>query len=245
MVDQKSQVLFVIGPQRSGTTWVYSFLQQQPDGVYLDRLEKENYHFARSSNRKPSVNRSWLLSRITGAKEVRLCADVCSTYFGHPEAIERILASFPEAKFAYIDRDEESRRKSFSAHRRFNVLSSWILGYKISWKLYERQADFDGFEAWIKKRVPEDRTCVLKFDDLSRDGGEIWISQLEQLTGIEFASVNMGVVNKSRSAASNLRRILFVGVRLLQAMRVHIFIKRAKLWFKGSEFRSAKEGGVL
>jgi hypothetical protein len=244
MVEKKSQVLFVIGPQRSGTTWIYSFLQRQPKGVYLDRLEKENYHFARPSRRSAELNRAWLLKRITGSEDVQLCVDVCSTYFGHPDAVERILASFPEAKFVYIHREEEGRRKSFAAHRGFNALSAWILGYKISWKLYERQADFKGFDSWIKERIPADRICVLDFEDLKRDGGKTWVSSISELTERQFADVNMGVVNQSRSGAGRLKRVLFVGVRFVQAMRVHILIKRVKLWLKGSNLRSAKQGGV-
>lgn len=124
MDDSSDRFLFVIGPQRSGTTWLYSFLKEQPDGIYLDRLEKENYRFSRGASKDSKAQRAWFLNRITGTGPVRLCADVCSTYFGHPEDVESILASFPTAKFVYIRRDEASRRKSFEAHRGFNALSA-------------------------------------------------------------------------------------------------------------------------
>ena len=38
--------LFVVGPQRTGTSWIYEYLASEP-GVYLDRSRKENYFFDR------------------------------------------------------------------------------------------------------------------------------------------------------------------------------------------------------
>ena len=245
MDDASCPFLFVIGPQRSGTTWLYSFLKEQPEGIYLDRLEKENYRFSNPSSKSPEAERVWFLNRISGEGPVQLCADVCSTYFGHQHCVEAILASFPEAKFIYIRRDEASRRKSFAAHRGFNALSAWILGYNISWKLYERQADFDGFDAWMKTRLPEDKLRVLDFADLKADGGESWVAAMTDLTGVSFQPIQQGVVNKSRKDASLLRRVMFIGVRLIQATRVHILIRQIKMRSSHPELSSAAKRGVL
>jgi len=237
-------ILFVIGPQRSGTTWIYDAFVHQDEGLYLDRLEKENYHFSKRAGRSAEAQRRWLLKRITGRGEARLCVDVCSTYFGHPQAVEGILAAFPEARFAYIRRDEAGRRKSFEAHRRFNARTAWLIGYEISWALYEKQSDFDGFDAWMKERLPAERLAVLEFEDLKRDGGETWMAQLSALTGCAFGPGSEGVVNASRGEPGLLRQLLFVGVRLVQATRVHIYLRALKARLTQSDFASAHTRGV-
>jgi len=242
--EPTQQFLFVIGPQRSGTTWIYSFLRNQSSGVYLDRLEKENYRFSRTSTAKAKHDRSWFLNRISGIGDVTLCADVCSTYFGHVDCIERILASFPEAKFVYIRRDETSRRKSFEGHRDFNGLSTWILGYEISWDLYNRQSKYDEFDTWMKNRLNPNQFRALEFADLKKDGGTAWISSISELTSVKFEPVQQGVVNKSRKDKGLPRRIFFVFVRLIQATRIHIFLRWLKARIRKTNLTSARKRGA-
>lgn len=244
MNGNENRFLFVIGPQRAGTTWLYSFLAAQSSDVFLDRLEKENYFFSRYARRSAAHQRQRFLARITGRGTPRLCADVCSTYFAHRDTVEGILAAFPEARFAYIHRDEAARRKSFAAHHAFNKLSVWILGYEISWALYEKQADFLAFETWLQTRVPQDRRCRLDFDDLTTNNGKAWTDALSDMMDVTFEPVNLGVVNKSRQSMSKLKRVLFVGVRLVQATRLHILVKAIRQRLTVSDFKTAAEAGA-
>jgi hypothetical protein len=245
MSDEQQKFLFVIGPQRSGTTWLYSYLAAQPSGIFLDRLEKENYFFSKRARENASHQRTRFLNRISGSGAPTLCADVCSTYFGHPAVIEGILAAFPEAKFAFIQRDETARRKSFASHRAFNRLSAWTIGYEISWDLYKKQADFDGFEEWLKTRVPADRLCKLYFSDLEAAGGAAWVRAIEQLMNVQLEALDLGVVNKTRKKEGLFKPISFMGVRLVQATRIHILIRHVKNLLISSDYITATKGGVV
>lgn len=218
--------LFVIGPQRSGTTWLYEYFLSQEESVFIDRVEKENYFFAKKTKDNPSQKRKKFLGKLLGYGKPEFLVDVCSTYFGHPDAILNILECFPNAKFAYIYRPEKSRKKSFTEHRKFNQLSAWILGYGVSWKLYNVQSKFDEFEVWLKENVPNDKLCRLEFADLVSSKGQIWVEKLETFTNFKLNEISLGVINKSRKDAPFYKRILFVGVRMIQYTRVHIYIKR-------------------
>ena len=226
MEDIEKIYLFVIGPQRSGTTWLYEYFSAEQKNVFIDRVEKENYFFAKKTNRSANYNRERFLGRLFGYGKPKFIVDVCSTYFGHPDAILRILECFPDAKFVYIHRDEEARKKSFSEHRKFNQLSAWLLGYIISCELYYVQSKFDKFEGCLKDNVPQDKLLRLEFTDLVRSGGQDWIESIETFTDFKLNEVSLGIINKSRKDVSLLKRILFIGVRMIQYTRVHIYIKR-------------------
>ena len=227
--------LFVIGPQRSGTTWLYEYFSTEQQNVFIDRVEKENYFFAKATKRNSVQSKDKFLKKLSGHGQADLLVDVCSTYFGHPKAILRILECFPNAKFAYIYRPENSRKKSFTEHRKFNQLSAWILGYGISWKLYHLQSRFDEFEGWLKENIPSDRLCRLEFSDLVSSKGQRWIETIEAFTHFKLDEVSLGVVNKSRKDAAVFKRVLFMGVRMIQYTRVHIYIKRFLLMKKNPE----------
>lgn len=245
MNSLSNRFLFVIGPQRTGTTWLYSLFASQPKGVFIDRLEKENYLFNRCSGRSIKKRRKMYLKRLSGKGAPKIFIDVCSTYFGHPDAIERILECFPNARFAYIHREEKARKKSFSEHREFNLMAAWIIGYNVSWPLYEKQARFDEFEGWLKNRIPPEQLCRLEFSDLKTTDGQVWVETLEDFTGAHFNSLSQGVVNESRKNASFMKRLFFVGVRLIQAARIHILLRKIKMKLSYSGIQCGLKGFEL
>ena len=222
--------LFVIGPQRTGTTWIYQLLARQVDGLQLNRIEKESYFFAREKKLSAEKSRSKFLSSMSGESEPKIYADVCSTYFGHLDAVKRILKLFPDAKFVFVKRDEATRKKSFAEHRKFNQLASWIIGYNISWALYERQSKYDNFVTEIKTLVPEERLLELNFNDLKESNGKAWAQALDGFLDFHIQIITIGHVNKSRANSSFMKRLFYLGVRLIQATRIHVAVKHLKHW---------------
>ena len=223
--------LFVIGPQRAGTTWIYQLLCQQPEGVFIDRIEKENYFFVEPVAATNEAYQNRFLSKLSGQGEPQLYADVVSTYFGHPEIIKRILMTFPQAKFVYIYRDEEERKKSFTEHREFNKLAVSIIGYIVSWELYEKQSKFDTHVSELKTLVGPEQLLQLNFEDLKKSNGADWTNALNHFLDFDVTHQDLGQVNKSRADSSLLKRLAYVGIRLIQATRVHIVWKRMRARF--------------
>ena len=220
-----TETIFVIGPQRSGTTWVYRLLEMQEAGIAIDRVEKENYVFSRPRPADPVTRRDRFLARLTGSGPIVLNADVCSTYFGDEAALRRIVESFPNARFIYIHRDEPGRRRSFETHRHYNRFGLWFIGETIGWATYRQQADFAGAEATLHRVVSPDRTLRLDFDDLKVEGGRCWVEALEAFTGVALPKRPEGAVNTARSAESLPRALAIGGYRLVQRLRLHIPVR--------------------
>ncbi|MEM9564343.1 MAG: glycosyltransferase [Actinomycetota bacterium] len=232
--------LFVVGPQRTGTSWIYEYLAAQP-GVYLDRSRKENYFFDRSRPATPTGDRRRLLSRFEGSGPARLLADVNPIYLGRRPALERLLAAFPEARLVVIDRDDTDRRRSYRLHQDFNRASSRALGLLGADNLYVSEGDRlaqQDFEANVTELSallgstaadgrlgsdapdgsgPRPRLLRLAYDDLATDGGTTWVEQLARFVDVDLAVPNLGTVYATRTSRGPASRLAAVPVRAAQA----------------------------
>lgn len=74
-----------VGPQRTGTTWMYKMLQQHPDLCLPDTV-KETMFFDRYYERGVE----WYSQYFRHARPDQLCGEVAPTYFGHARVPERI-----------------------------------------------------------------------------------------------------------------------------------------------------------
>lgn len=219
------KIVFVIGPQRSGSTWIYRLFASQKQGFYIDRLVKENYFFTRDHPQTEDELRRKFLNKLTGQGPLRSYVDVCSTYFGHPECIDRICAVFPDAKFVYTFRDPDSRRASFEKHHNLHRLSRRLGGANVSWGLFDRQAQFEECEVQLREQIAPENLLRLEFSDLKSSGGEIWITRLAEFLDAEIEPLNLGVVNMGVTNPSFLRHVEILLKRLAQKMRLNLLIR--------------------
>lgn len=227
-----TNIVFIIGPQRTGTSWLFEQLNSQKEGVYIDRIGLENEFFFKQ--RPSKKGRDKFLKKLSGKGSPTLYSDVCSLYFGHLEPIRNILSCFPEAKFVYIHRDEADRKKSFDEHRHFNRFSSKILGYNISPELYKTQSQYDSYCKSLIDLVGQSNCLELRFSDLKKTNGEKWIEELSLFTNTELVYFNKGVINASKKNSSLLKRILFIPIRLMQKLKIQFLLKKIKLLFTKS-----------
>jgi len=218
--------LFVVGPQRSGTTWIYELLATQDEEIYLDRIEKENYFFARNRRGSVEKNRARFIQKLSGSGEKRVHADVCSTYLGDEMALTRIAEAFPDALVVYINRDEAARRRSFEQHRRFNRFGLWAIGDTIDWKTFDRQSDIQECEAQIRTIFPEKNLLRLEFEDLKRDDGQPWVDALEKFVGMPLSPLPPGAINASRNSDSLPKALMVAAYRVVQRTRLHILAQQ-------------------
>lgn len=225
--------LFVVGPQRAGTTWIYNLLATQDSGVYMDRLEKENYFVNKFSHDEPRVLRRRYLKRMMGNGPPMLGADVCPVYFGDAGGIEVLNRAFPDALFVAVQRDRGSRADSFMAHRHVNKFGAQLLRWAgdplyVGNSHFERQSRYDQGITHLLDTVGAERFLALSYEDLVTDGGSRWSEQLSNFTGLELHYSDQGLVNASRSSYSVPRRVLLGGLRVLQHLRFHIPLRKLK-----------------
>lgn len=222
-----TEILFVIGPQRTGTTWIYRLLAGQSSGLYIDRVVKENEYFFKENDANKFTK------RLSGSGDVKLYADVCSLYFGHINCVKNILTAFPHAKFIVIKRNEDERLESFKEHKNFNNYSSMILGYRISDELYQKQSNFDEFLLSLREIASTDKVLVLDFEELERNEFA-WVEKISKFSDYDLTPLKLGVVNESRRGSSFIKRLAFVPIRILQHFKIHLLLRKLKLFLKGS-----------
>jgi hypothetical protein len=92
--------------------------------------------------------------------------------------------------------------------------------------LYQRQADFEAFEHWLRDNVPASQLCRLEYSDLLSSGGAIWTSTLSDFTGVDLGAPKASVVNAGKLSPSLAKRMFILLVRLVQKTRLHIGVKR-------------------
>jgi len=93
---------FVIGPPRTGSTWLYEALNHH---TLLPKLTKEtrffDTHFHRGFN--------WYRAHYPRANNGRIIGEVAPTYFASAEARERIARAVPQARVVCVFRDPVER----------------------------------------------------------------------------------------------------------------------------------------
>jgi len=175
---------FIIGVQKSGTTWLWEMLEQHP-GTSLP-AEKEIHYFG--STELFAKGDDWYYSYFSGLDPDKATGEASTSYFYDripywynksdqiefdeslpplPESIDR---KFPDAKFIVILRDPVRRAISAYSHWMKQGNLSPTLGLKriatempkmriIEFGLYAKYLD-----AWMKQ-IPADRFRVILFEE--------------------------------------------------------------------------------
>lgn len=184
--------IFHIGPQKSGTTWLYEALKQHPQisTSAQDSVHYFDLHFCHGE--------SWYASQIKSNKG-NLLFDPTYTYIRAIDAPKRIFHHNPNAKIILTARNPLERAFSHYWHEkkkdRFNFSFS------------ETLENYDLFSNWIEpgfyashlKRFleyfPENQILVMFFDDLQNDPHAFY-RQLCTFCSIdmEFMPLNLNAV---------------------------------------------------
>jgi hypothetical protein len=111
-----------VGPQRTGTTWVYEMLLQHP-ALCLPEMVKETMFFGRRYDR----GLDWYSTYFEHCGNHQLCGEVAPTYFDVPEIPERIYQIAPDCVIFINLRHPVERAFSLYLHhlRKGRVSSSF------------------------------------------------------------------------------------------------------------------------
>jgi len=105
--------VLIIGPMRTGTTWVYDYLRARGD-VCLPRGVKETFFFDR--NYEKGIE--WYKAHFSNCDEMRQhrIIEVAPSYFHNPEAPGRILETLGNVRLVVVLRDPVQRAWSHYLH---------------------------------------------------------------------------------------------------------------------------------
>jgi hypothetical protein len=109
---------FIIGPPRTGTTWLHSILSQR---AWLSHPTKETRFFDTHFDRRVE----WYRWHFRQAGQERPVGEVAPTYFASSQARERIATLIPNAKIVCTFRNPADRVISLYRLKRAYGLISW------------------------------------------------------------------------------------------------------------------------
>ncbi|NDW00439.1 sulfotransferase [Salipiger sp. PrR002] len=110
--DTMKKHVFFIGPKKTGTSWINSYLERRDD-VVTPHTTKETFFFDRYFSRGPE----WYEAQFRPtADEGSVFVECAPSYAGAPEAIARICKTVPNATFVITLREPVARVQSHWKH---------------------------------------------------------------------------------------------------------------------------------
>lgn len=118
------EVTFVVGPEKTATTFIQHLLEQHPD-IALPQGIKETFFFDRFYDN----GFDWYLDRFRLNGAGRYLVEVAPSYFCTEEAVARISRHFPQARIVICVRDPVDRTLSHFRHlKRYGYARGSLLG---------------------------------------------------------------------------------------------------------------------
>lgn len=153
---------FVIGPPRTGTSWLHVVLQAHTRLPKVKETRFFDSHFQRGL--------SWYRDHYIGTDENLVMGEVAPTYFASPEARDRVAQAVPSAKILCIFRDPIDRIRSHYRLKRAYAMVPWSFEEALARdpELMESSRYATHFKAWQQALGP-DNVQALLYDDMKRD----------------------------------------------------------------------------
>jgi hypothetical protein len=174
---------FIIGPPRTGTSWLHSVLRQR---AWLSDPTKETRFFDRHFDR----GLEWYRSHYRQADSGRRIGEVAPTYFASPEARVRIARLMPQAKIVCTFRNPVDRVLSLYRLKRAYGLIPWSFEEALveDPELMESSRYGTHLEAWLQT-FGSKQVMVTIYEDMLDDPQ----GYLDQLTDfVDVPRVKLG-----------------------------------------------------
>ncbi|HEY1679345.1 MAG TPA: sulfotransferase [Candidatus Sulfotelmatobacter sp.] len=154
---------FVIGPPRTGTSWLHGVLSQC---TWLSHPTKETRFFDKHFDR----GLDWYRSHYRRATNGRVIGEVAPTYFASPQARERIAGLIPHAKVVCIFRNPVDRIISLYRVKRAYGFMSWSFEEALDRdpELMESSRYAEHLKAW-RETFGESQVMATVHDDIQAD----------------------------------------------------------------------------
>ena len=202
--DKNAPEFFVIGAQKSGTSWLWDMLKQHP-GTSLP-VKKEVHYFG--SAELYAKGDEWYYRHFAGLNPDKVIGEASTTYFydrvpywynlsrqiefdeSLPSLPELIDRKFPDAKYIVVLRDPVRRAISAYAHRMRKGELSPFLGLKnIATDLPKtRILEYGLYVKYLKiwmKHIPAERFRIIIFEDQIKKDWDQTIYNVYEYLGLD------------------------------------------------------------
>jgi Sulfotransferase family len=172
----------IIGAMKSATTSLYSWLRDQPD-VFVAHPKETNF-FSREGQWGRGVK--WYEAQFVEALPAQLKGEASVDYSspaGSRVAAQRMFSVVPHAKLVYVIRHPIDRMRSHYRHevQRGRERRSLLEALEEPDNPYVGNSQYHRCLLPYIERFPRDQICVVRFDDLIRDGDGGWRHVLAHL----------------------------------------------------------------
>lgn len=186
---------FVVGPPRTGTSWLHDVLSQH---TVLPYPTKETRFFDKHFDR----GFDWYRAHYSVSTENRLVGEVAPTYFVSNLARERIAERVPAARVICIFRNPVDRLVSLYRVKRAYGMIPWNFEEAIvrDSELLESSKYSTNLKAWLQT-LGKDRVLATVYDDL-RDEPQAYLDRVADfidLPRFELSASQMGPVFASET----------------------------------------------
>ncbi len=186
---------FVVGPPRTGTSWLHDVLSQH---TVLPYPTKETRFFDKHFDR----GFDWYRAHYSVSTENRLVGEVAPTYFVSNLARERIAERVPAARVICIFRNPVDRLVSLYRVKRAYGMIPWNFEEAIvrDSELLESSKYSTNLKAWLQT-LGKDKVLATVYDDL-RDEPQAYLDRVADfidLPRFELSASQMGPVFASET----------------------------------------------
>jgi len=168
---------FVVGPPRTGTTWLYEILRQR---AVLPTPTKETRFFDTHFHR----GLDWYSAHFPASPAQRLVGEVAPTYFASTKASERIAKLLPAAKVVCVFRNPVERILSLYKLKCAYGLIPWTFEQAMvrDPEMLESGRYATRLQAW-QGTLGRDQVMSMLYDDL-RDEPQTFLNTLADFIGL-------------------------------------------------------------
>jgi hypothetical protein len=217
----------VIGPGKTGTTWLYHCLAAHPQ-IGLARHTKETVFFTEYYDR----GRSWYERFFEGTENAVARGEVSNTYFFSPQAPARMAALLPGAKIiAFVRNPMDRILSAYLFHRRNGVVHGTFDEAIARDPTIVSNNFYDEHLERYLRHFPREQIFVALFDDIGRDPAAL-LRQIYEFLGVdcEFrpGTMTQRVLPASAPRNASLFHKLKTFARWLRSHNFHRFLSWAK-----------------
>jgi hypothetical protein len=183
---------FVVGPPRTGTTWIHEVLKDRVNlpGIKETRFFDFNFHYGMA----------WYQAQFQPYMPAKSVGEIAPTYFVSPAARERIAELVPGARIICVFRNPVERLVSLYRLKIAYGMIPWNFEQAVvrDPELLESGRYATNLKAW-RCALGSDQILATLYDDL-RDEPQAYMDRLVDFIGIprfQLTSSQLGFVNAS------------------------------------------------
>jgi hypothetical protein len=198
-----------VGPQRTGTTWLYECLREHPQLCFPQGVKETSFFDERFN-----TGWSWYESHFLHRRDGQLCSEIAATYFDIPEAAERICDHNPKCRVIITLRDPVAR--SFSLYLHHRKKGRLTCDFREAVKKMPRIIDSSHYRIHVdrwRKIFGSDQVLVILLDDIASSPDSV-LKRTFEFIGVEEVplstkareAVNVASLPASQALASAATR---------------------------------------